>query len=140
SLRSDSEETYCGKMDRLSLSFVLFTAANRVTLREEDMMVENISKIFQVSSQSLYLTDYANVVVFPRADGHFSSLELIRPQRPQRPHYGCFHTWVLFKRTKPRPPEVVQEVDQAKKEPVLFMFALSLFPREDSDPLLVHFS
>ncbi|KAF4114302.1 hypothetical protein G5714_004525 [Onychostoma macrolepis] len=40
------------------------------------MMVENISKIFQVSSQSLYLTDDANVAVFPRADGHFSSLDL----------------------------------------------------------------
>ncbi|XP_048043866.1 uncharacterized protein LOC125266835 isoform X1 [Megalobrama amblycephala] len=64
---------HCDEMD---VSFVLFTSSRRVTLREEDMMVENISKIFQVSSQSLYLTDDANVAVFPRADGHFSSLDL----------------------------------------------------------------
>ncbi|XP_073805110.1 uncharacterized protein isoform X2 [Danio rerio] len=40
------------------------------------MMVENISKIFQVSTQSLYLTDDTNVALFPRSDGYFSLLDL----------------------------------------------------------------
>ncbi|XP_031153404.1 uncharacterized protein LOC116048424 [Sander lucioperca] len=57
-------------------SFVLFSAAKRVTLREEDMTVEKISKIFRVTSQSLYLTDDTNVAVFPGAEGHFSSFDL----------------------------------------------------------------
>ncbi|KAK0138164.1 hypothetical protein N1851_025520 [Merluccius polli] len=60
----------------MELSFVLFKAARRVTLKEEDMSVEKISTIFQVTSQSLYLTGDSNVAVFPGQDGHFSSFDL----------------------------------------------------------------
>ncbi|XP_039542773.1 uncharacterized protein LOC120489757 isoform X2 [Pimephales promelas] len=53
-----------------------FRDTKRVTLREEDMTVEKISKIFQVTSQSLYLTDDTNVAVFPGVEGLFSSFDL----------------------------------------------------------------
>ncbi|XP_049912443.1 uncharacterized protein LOC126397583 isoform X2 [Epinephelus moara] len=61
---------------KMDASFVLFKAPRRVTFREEDMTVEKMAKIFQVTSQSLYLTGDNNVAVFPRVDGHFSSLNL----------------------------------------------------------------
>ncbi|XP_049891189.1 uncharacterized protein LOC126384272 [Epinephelus moara] len=67
----------------MDASFVLFKAARRVTLREKDMTVEKIAKIFQVTSQSLYPTGDNNVAVFPRVDGYFSSLDL-----RDKAHYG----------------------------------------------------
>ncbi|XP_033487182.1 uncharacterized protein LOC117259687 isoform X2 [Epinephelus lanceolatus] len=61
---------------KMDASFVLFKAPRRVTFREEDMTVEKMAKILQVTSQSLYLAGDNNVAVFPRVDGRFSSLSL----------------------------------------------------------------
>ncbi|XP_073730883.1 uncharacterized protein [Misgurnus anguillicaudatus] len=57
-------------------NYVLFHGSKRVTLREDDMWVEKISRIFQVITDSLYLTDDRNVAIFPNAEGSFSSLDL----------------------------------------------------------------
>nr|XP_033470493.1 uncharacterized protein LOC117249170 [Epinephelus lanceolatus] len=40
------------------------------------MSADKLSRIFQVSSRSLYMTDDANVALFPGASGVFSSLDL----------------------------------------------------------------
>ncbi|XP_078022892.1 uncharacterized protein LOC144462609 [Epinephelus lanceolatus] len=56
--------------------YVVFRNNKRVCLREEDMSADKLSRIFQVSSHSLYMTDDANVALFPGASGVFSSLDL----------------------------------------------------------------
>ncbi|KAM4615440.1 uncharacterized protein ACJ7VT_010553 isoform 1-T1 [Polymixia lowei] len=57
-------------------SYILFRGAKRVTLKEEDMTTEKISRIFQVHGSSLYVTDDTNVAIFPGNDGHFSTVDL----------------------------------------------------------------
>ncbi|XP_023658943.1 uncharacterized protein [Paramormyrops kingsleyae] len=57
-------------------NFVLFLGSKRVTLKEEDMTTEKISVIFQVQRQSVYLTDDANVAIFPQPHGSFNCFDL----------------------------------------------------------------
>ncbi|XP_032368028.1 uncharacterized protein LOC116687049 [Etheostoma spectabile] len=56
--------------------YIVFRNNKRVCLREEDMTGEKLSRIFQVSTRSLYLTNDANVALFPGASGVFSSFDL----------------------------------------------------------------
>ncbi|KAI4793737.1 hypothetical protein KUCAC02_032527 [Chaenocephalus aceratus] len=60
--------------------YVVFRHSKRVCLREEDMTAEKLSRIFQVHhlvrSQSLYVSDDANVAWFPGASGVFDSYDL----------------------------------------------------------------
>ncbi|XP_051276876.1 uncharacterized protein LOC127375083 [Dicentrarchus labrax] len=56
--------------------YVVFRNNKRVCLREEDMTAEKLSRIFQVSTRSLYLTNDANVALFPGPSGVFSSFDL----------------------------------------------------------------
>ncbi|KAF4118126.1 hypothetical protein G5714_000177 [Onychostoma macrolepis] len=56
--------------------YVLFKSNKRVTVREDDMSTEKIGRIFQVSSQNLYLTDDMNMAIFPGENGLFSTLDL----------------------------------------------------------------
>ncbi|XP_035850699.1 uncharacterized protein LOC118493754 [Sander lucioperca] len=56
--------------------YIVFRNNKRVCLREEDMTAEKLSRIFQVSTHSLYLTNDANVALFPGASGVFSSFNL----------------------------------------------------------------
>ncbi|CAJ1057163.1 uncharacterized protein LOC127376411 [Xyrichtys novacula] len=60
-------------------SYVLFKGAKRVSLMDDDMTTEKISRIFQVHSPSLYITDDSNVAVFPTISVavHFSILDLV---------------------------------------------------------------
>ncbi|XP_062401071.1 uncharacterized protein LOC134092282 [Sardina pilchardus] len=59
------------------VQYNLFRKSKRVSLREEDMTVLKLSRIFQVSVDSLYLTDDANVAIFASdSSGMFSSLDL----------------------------------------------------------------
>ncbi|XP_070409094.1 uncharacterized protein [Nothobranchius furzeri] len=58
-------------------SYVLFKGTKRLTLKEEDMTTEKISRIFQVHCTSLYITDDSNVAIFPGNDGRFSTLDLL---------------------------------------------------------------
>ncbi|XP_076133850.1 uncharacterized protein LOC143116552 isoform X2 [Alosa pseudoharengus] len=57
-------------------AFVLFNGSKRVTLRPEDMTAEKLSVIFQVQKESVYLTDDANVAIFPEEQGSFFCLDL----------------------------------------------------------------
>ncbi|XP_038162656.1 uncharacterized protein LOC119797584 [Cyprinodon tularosa] len=57
-------------------TYVLFRGSKRVTLKEEDMTTEKISRIFQVHGSSVYITDDTNVAIFPGNDGHFSTIDL----------------------------------------------------------------
>ncbi|XP_028460042.1 uncharacterized protein LOC114572532 [Perca flavescens] len=57
-------------------AFVLFNGSKRVTLRPEDMMTLKLSVIFQVKNESIYLTDDANVAIFPEENGTFFCLDL----------------------------------------------------------------
>ncbi|XP_030589338.1 uncharacterized protein LOC115782935 isoform X1 [Archocentrus centrarchus] len=57
-------------------SYVLFRESRRVTLKEDDMSVDKICRIFQVNCSSLYITDDANTAIFPEPAGHFSILNL----------------------------------------------------------------
>ncbi|KAG5282777.1 hypothetical protein AALO_G00059830 [Alosa alosa] len=56
-------------------AFVLFNGSKRVTLRPEDMTTEKLS-VFQVQKESVYLTDDANVAIFPEENGSFFCLDL----------------------------------------------------------------
>ncbi|KAL2089165.1 hypothetical protein ACEWY4_016064 [Coilia grayii] len=59
------------------VSYILFRKNKRVCLRDEDMTTYKLSHIFQVSSDSLYLTDDSNVAIFAgESSGMFSSLDL----------------------------------------------------------------
>ncbi|XP_056603043.1 uncharacterized protein LOC130420012 [Triplophysa dalaica] len=58
------------------MAYVLFKGNQRISLRLEDMRAERISRIFQVNADSLFLTDSANVAVFPLDSGDFCSLDL----------------------------------------------------------------
>ncbi|RVE63439.1 hypothetical protein OJAV_G00136260 [Oryzias javanicus] len=58
-------------------SFVLFRGSKRLTLKEDDMTAEKISRIFQVQGPSLFITDDNNVALFPEASGHFNSSALV---------------------------------------------------------------
>ncbi|KAA0724137.1 hypothetical protein E1301_Tti022212 [Triplophysa tibetana] len=55
--------------------YVLFKGSKRVTLKDDDMSAEKIGRIFQVSSQTLYLTDDSNIAIFPAQSGYFSVLD-----------------------------------------------------------------
>ncbi|XP_056606974.1 uncharacterized protein LOC130424974 [Triplophysa dalaica] len=55
--------------------YVLFKGSKRVTLKDDDMSAEKIGRIFQVSSQTLYLTDDSNIAIFPAQSGFFSVLD-----------------------------------------------------------------
>ncbi|CAL8397726.1 unnamed protein product [Boreogadus saida] len=58
-------------------TFVLFRGNKRITLKLDDMRVDRIARIFQVSMDSmLYITDATNVAIFPIESGCFSSLDL----------------------------------------------------------------
>ncbi|CAL8310908.1 unnamed protein product [Gadus morhua 'NCC'] len=57
-------------------TFVLFRGNKRITLKMDDMRVDRIARIFQVSMDSLYITDAANIAIFPVESGLFSSLDL----------------------------------------------------------------
>ncbi|XP_034091507.1 uncharacterized protein LOC117559020 isoform X3 [Gymnodraco acuticeps] len=57
-------------------SYFLFRGSQRVTLKIDDMRVDRISRIFQVNAGSLFITDAANVAVFPLDSGSFCSLDL----------------------------------------------------------------
>ncbi|XP_052406688.1 uncharacterized protein LOC127952346 [Carassius gibelio] len=57
-------------------TYVLYHGNKRVTLKEDDMRAEKISRIFQVTCDSLYLTDDSNVAIFPNAEGSFSTIDL----------------------------------------------------------------
>ncbi|CAL8310906.1 unnamed protein product [Gadus morhua 'NCC'] len=48
----------------------------RITLKMDDMRVDRIARIFQVSMDSLYITDATNVAIFLIESGCFSSLDL----------------------------------------------------------------
>ncbi len=96
---------------------------------------------------SHYLTKYIFLLDWMRYEIVYSWLYLSRShhwllKRNKsvfgRSEYGCFHTWVLFKRTEPRPLYVDQEVDQVKRDPAFFVSTLSQFLKEDPDPFLVH--
>ncbi|KAL7389073.1 hypothetical protein ABVT39_026021 [Epinephelus coioides] len=57
-------------------SYVLFQGAKHVTLKEEDMTTEKISRIFQVQNSSLYITDDNNMAIFPGNEGQFRTVDL----------------------------------------------------------------
>ncbi|KAK5851423.1 hypothetical protein PBY51_002218 [Eleginops maclovinus] len=63
-------------------SFTLFRGGKRLVTREEDMTVEKIGHIFQVRTQSMYLTDDHNGAIFPDENGHFQTGTLL-----DRNHY-----------------------------------------------------
>ncbi|KAF5891678.1 uncharacterized protein DAT39_018599 [Clarias magur] len=57
--------------------YVVFRNSKRVSLRDEDMTAEKLSRIFQVSANTVYLTDDSNVALFPGGvSGVFSTLDL----------------------------------------------------------------
>ncbi|KAI7807114.1 hypothetical protein IRJ41_022630, partial [Triplophysa rosa] len=56
--------------------YVVFRNNKRLSLREEDMTAEKLSRIFQVSTHSLYMTDDTNVAIFPGASGNFNTFDL----------------------------------------------------------------
>ncbi|KAI7811354.1 hypothetical protein IRJ41_013630 [Triplophysa rosa] len=56
--------------------YVVFRNNKRLSLREEDMTAEKLSRIFQVSTHSLYMTDDTNVANFPGASGNFNTFDL----------------------------------------------------------------
>ncbi|XP_059403398.1 uncharacterized protein LOC132136873 isoform X2 [Carassius carassius] len=63
-------------------SYVLFREGKRVTVRDDDMSVDKICRIFQVDGSSLYITDDANTATFPEPSGRFCILNLVH-----RGHY-----------------------------------------------------
>ncbi|XP_065116013.2 uncharacterized protein [Paramisgurnus dabryanus] len=63
-------------------SFVLFRGGKRVTMKDDDMSVDKICRIFQVQASSLYITDDANTAVFPDPTGRFCIYSLTH-----RAHY-----------------------------------------------------
>ncbi|XP_072564944.1 uncharacterized protein [Paramormyrops kingsleyae] len=57
-------------------NYILFRDHKRVTMREDDMTLDKIGRIFQVSAQSLYLTEESNTAIFPLSTGIFSTFNL----------------------------------------------------------------
>uniref|UniRef100_A0A1A8GZV3 Uncharacterized protein n=1 Tax=Nothobranchius korthausae TaxID=1143690 RepID=A0A1A8GZV3_9TELE len=57
-------------------TFVLFRGGKRVTMNGSDMSVDKICRIFQVSGNSLYITDDMNTAIFPDPSGNFTTLSL----------------------------------------------------------------
>lgn len=56
---------------------IVFRNDKRLRLREDDMSVDNLSRIFHVSRQSIYLTNDENVVVVAGASGLFRPVDLM---------------------------------------------------------------
>ncbi|XP_029967321.1 uncharacterized protein LOC115402855 [Salarias fasciatus] len=57
-------------------SFVLFRGGRRVSLRGEDMTVDKVCRIFQVSAGSVFITDDTNTAIFPDISGTFPRTNL----------------------------------------------------------------
>uniref|UniRef100_A0A1A8LH55 RING-type domain-containing protein n=1 Tax=Nothobranchius pienaari TaxID=704102 RepID=A0A1A8LH55_9TELE len=57
-------------------TFVLFRGGKRVTMNGSDMTVDKICRIFQVTGNSLYITDDMNTAIFPDPSGNFTTLSL----------------------------------------------------------------
>ncbi|CAL9686160.1 unnamed protein product [Knipowitschia caucasica] len=80
-------------------SYFLFRENKRVTLKEPDMTADKISRIFQVDQGNLYISDDANMAIFPSSNGHFDRLEL-----QMRGRYEVHGESTVPKETQPSAP------------------------------------
>ncbi|XP_056466619.1 uncharacterized protein LOC130405521 isoform X2 [Gadus chalcogrammus] len=66
--------TYCPIINHhqsIMESFTLFRGPKRVRIREDDLTVEKVGRIFQVAPDAMYLTDDGNGAIFPLPSGEF---------------------------------------------------------------------